>query len=90
MRRVTEWAAGWDTDRHFVISSDTLRDFVNVQKALLDSLGIKKPHAVAGASMGALQAFELNAPSPRRFQATAATWMAFSPWPRSARRSASS
>ncbi len=82
-----------DTDRFFVISSDTLtnlntkdpnvvttgpasinpdtgrpygmtfpivtfRDFVNVQKALLDSLGIKKLHAVVGASMGAAQAFE--------------------------------
>src|SRR5881409_3042450 len=79
-----------DTDRYFVISSDTLvnlspkdpnvvttgpasidpdtgkpygmtfpivtiRDFVNVQKALLDSLGIRKLHAVMGASMGALQ-----------------------------------
>src|SRR3989454_976972 len=74
-----------DTDRFFVVSSDTLvnlnvkdpktittgpasinsdtgrpygmsfpivtiRDFVNVQKALLDSLGIKKLHAVMGAS----------------------------------------
>jgi homoserine O-acetyltransferase len=82
-----------DTDRYFVISSDTLvnlnakdpnvfttgpatidpstgkpygrlfpivtiRDFVNVQKALLESLGISKLHAVMGASMGALQAYE--------------------------------
>src|SRR3989442_1580951 len=82
-----------DTDRFFVISSDTLvnlnvkdpktittgpasinpdtgrpygmsfpivtiRDFVNVQKALLASLGIKKLHAVMGASMGAIQSFE--------------------------------
>lgn len=82
-----------DTDRFFVISSDTLvnlnvkdpntvttgpasvnpdtgrpygmsfpivtiRDFVNVQKALLDSLGITRLHAVMGASMGALQSFE--------------------------------
>jgi homoserine O-acetyltransferase len=88
-----------DTDRFFVISSDTLanlntkdgktvttgpasvnpdtgkpygmsfpivtiRDFVNVQKALLDSLGIKKLHAVTGASMGALQAFEWAAAYP--------------------------
>jgi homoserine O-acetyltransferase len=88
-----------DTDRYFVISSDTLvnlnvkdgktvttgpasvnpdtgkpygmtfpivtiRDFVNVQKALLDSLGIKKLHAVVGASMGALQAFEWAAAYP--------------------------
>ncbi len=36
----------------------TIRDFVNVQKALLDSLGIKKLHAVMGASMGSLQAYE--------------------------------
>src|SRR5215207_8390759 len=82
-----------DTNRYFVISSDTLvnlspkdpnvvttgpatidpatgkpyglsfpvvsiRDFVNVQKALLDSLGIRKLKAVVGASMGALQAYE--------------------------------
>ena len=36
----------------------TMRDFVNVQKALLDSLGIRKVKAVVGASMGALQAYE--------------------------------
>ena len=82
-----------DTNRYFVISSDTLvnlspkdpnvvttgpatidpatgkpyglsfpvvsiRDFINVQKALLDSLGIRKLKAVVGASMGALQAYE--------------------------------
>ncbi|MFL5227909.1 MAG: homoserine O-acetyltransferase [Microvirga sp.] len=82
-----------DTNRYFVISSDTLvnlspkdpnvvttgpatidpatgkpyglafpvvsiRDFVNVQKALLHSLGIRKLRAVVGASMGALQAYE--------------------------------
>lgn len=88
-----------DTDKFFVISSDTLtnvnvkdpntittgpasinpdtgkpygmsfpivtmRDFVNVQKALLDSLGIKTLHAVMGASMGALQSFEWAAAYP--------------------------
>jgi homoserine O-acetyltransferase len=88
-----------DTDRFFVISSDTLvnlntkdpntvttgpasvdpdtgrpygmtfpvvtiRDFVNVQKALLGSLGVKKLHAVTGASMGALQSFEWAAAYP--------------------------
>lgn len=88
-----------DTDRFFVISSDTLvnlstkdprtittgpasidpdtgkpygmrfpvvtiRDFVDVQKALLESLGIRKLHAVVGASMGALQAFEWAAAYP--------------------------
>lgn len=36
----------------------TIRDFVNVQKALLDSLGITKLYAVMGPSMGALQAYE--------------------------------
>ncbi|MFP3701791.1 homoserine acetyltransferase, partial [Burkholderia sp. SIMBA_013] len=34
----------------------TIRDFVNVQKALLEDLGINKLHAVIGASMGSLQA----------------------------------
>lgn len=82
-----------DTDRFFVLSSDTLvnlntgdpnvtttgpatinpatgkpwgmdfpivtiRDFVNVQKELVLSLGIRRLHAVIGASMGALQALE--------------------------------
>nr|VFJ62715.1 MAG: homoserine O-acetyltransferase [Candidatus Kentron sp. FW] len=36
----------------------TIRDFVRVQKALLDSLGIRSLHAVAGLSMGAMQAME--------------------------------
>lgn len=88
-----------DTDKYFVISSDTLvnlnakdptvvttgpasidpdtgkpyglsfpvvtiRDFVNVQKALTDSLGIRRLHAVMGASMGALQAIEWGAAYP--------------------------
>lgn len=85
-----------DTDKYFVIASDTLvnlnkgaittgpssidpasgkpygltfpvvtiRDFVNVQKALLESLGVTKLHAVVGASMGALQAFEWAAAYP--------------------------
>ena len=42
----------------------TIRDFVNVQKALLDSLAIKKLRAVAGASMGSLQAYEWAAAYP--------------------------
>lgn len=42
----------------------TIRDFVNVQKALLDSLGIRKIHAVIGASMGALQSLEWAAAYP--------------------------
>jgi homoserine O-acetyltransferase len=36
----------------------SMRDFVNAQKALVDSLGIRRLKAVVGASMGALQAYE--------------------------------
>lgn len=36
----------------------TIGDFVEVQKTLLDSLGIKKLHAVIGPSMGSFQAIE--------------------------------
>lgn len=36
----------------------TIRDFVNVQHALLESQSIKKLHAVVGASMGSFQALE--------------------------------
>ena len=88
-----------DTNRYFVISSDTLvnlnvhdknvittgpasldpatqkpyglkfpavaiADFVRVQKALIDSLGIKRLHAVMGPSMGGLQTFEWAASFP--------------------------
>ena len=42
----------------------TIRDFVNVQKALLDSLGVRKLHAAIGASMGALQSLEWGAVYP--------------------------
>jgi homoserine O-acetyltransferase len=42
----------------------TFRDFVNVQKALLDSLGVTKLHAVVGASGGAFQALEWAAAYP--------------------------
>ena len=42
----------------------TIRDFVNVQKALLEELGVKKLHAVVGASMGSLQAIEWAAAYP--------------------------
>jgi homoserine O-acetyltransferase len=41
-----------------------MRDFVNVQKALLDKLGVKKLHAVMGASMGAIQSWEWAAAYP--------------------------
>lgn len=39
-------------------------DFVRVQKALLNSLGIRKLHAVMGPSMGGLQTFEWAATYP--------------------------
>lgn len=42
----------------------TIRDFVNVQKAVLESQGIEKLHAVIGASMGSLQAIEWAAAYP--------------------------
>jgi homoserine O-acetyltransferase len=42
----------------------SMKDFVSVQKALVESLGIRKLKAVAGASMGALQAYEWAANYP--------------------------
>jgi homoserine O-acetyltransferase/O-succinyltransferase len=42
----------------------SIADFVNVQKALVESLGIRKLKAVVGASMGALQAYEWAASHP--------------------------
>jgi homoserine O-acetyltransferase/O-succinyltransferase len=42
----------------------TIGDFVRVQKALIDSLGIKKLHAVVGPSMGGLQTYEWAATYP--------------------------
>ncbi len=42
----------------------TVGDFVNVQKALVESLGIKKLALVAGPSMGSLQTFEWAASHP--------------------------
>ncbi len=42
----------------------SMRDFVNVQKALVESLGIKKLKTVMGASMGALQVYEWAAGYP--------------------------
>jgi homoserine O-acetyltransferase/O-succinyltransferase len=42
----------------------SIKDFVNVQKALIESLGIRKLHAVMGPSMGALQAYEWAASYP--------------------------
>lgn len=42
----------------------TIGDFVRVQKALVDSFGITKLHAVMGASMGGLQTYEWAATYP--------------------------
>jgi homoserine O-acetyltransferase len=42
----------------------TIADFVRVQKALLDDLGVASVHAVMGASMGALQTYEWAARYP--------------------------
>ena len=92
-----------DTERYYVISSDTLvnanvhddhvlttgpasinpatgepwgldfpvvtiRDFVEVQRRLLDSLDIDKLHAVVGASMGSFQAIEWAVAYPERVE----------------------
>jgi homoserine O-acetyltransferase len=46
----------------------TMKDFVNVQQALIDSLGIKKLKAVVGASMGALQAYQWAASYPDKVE----------------------
>ena len=43
----------------------TFGDMVNVQKALMESLGITRLKAVVGASMGALQAYEWAASYPQ-------------------------
>jgi len=55
-----------DTGKPYAMSFPvvSIKDFVNVQKALVESLGIKKLKAVAGASMGALQAYEWAASYP--------------------------
>lgn len=42
----------------------TIRDFVNVQKLVLESLGIAKLHAVVGPSMGSMQAQDWAAAYP--------------------------
>lgn len=44
----------------------TIRDFVNVQRALIDSLGIDRLHAVMGPSMGAFQTYEWALAYPDR------------------------
>ncbi len=42
----------------------TIRDFVRVQKTLLDDLGVKRLRCVSGPSMGAMQTFEWGAQYP--------------------------
>ena len=42
----------------------SFRDTVRVHKALVDRLGVKKLHAVAGASGGSIQAMEWAAAYP--------------------------
>lgn len=46
----------------------TIGDFVDVQKALLESQGIERLHAVMGASMGALQAYEWASRYPEQVE----------------------
>lgn len=46
----------------------TIRDFVEAQRLVLESLGIERLHAVMGASMGALQAYEWAAAYPDRVE----------------------
>ncbi len=46
----------------------TMRDLVNVQKAVLDSLGIEKLYAVAGPSMGSMQAIEWASAYPDKVE----------------------
>jgi len=46
----------------------SMRDFVETQKALLDSLGVRRLALVAGASMGALQAIEWAVAYPELVQ----------------------
>jgi homoserine O-acetyltransferase len=46
----------------------TMRDMVNTQKSLLDELGIKKLHAVAGPSMGSMQAIEWASAYPDKVE----------------------
>lgn len=46
----------------------TIRDFVEVQRALLDDLDIERLHAVMGASMGSMQAYEWASAYPDRVE----------------------
>ena len=46
----------------------TIRDFVEIQRRLLDSLGIDKLYAVVGASMGSFEAIEWAVTYPERVE----------------------
>ena len=46
----------------------TIRDIVNVQKILVDSLGIKKLYCVVGGSMGGMQALQWTASYPNMME----------------------
>ncbi len=46
----------------------TIRDFVEVQRHLIDDIGIERLHAVMGPSMGALQVFEWASAYPDRVE----------------------
>lgn len=56
-----------DTNKAYGLSFPvlTMRDFVNSQKSVLESLGIKKLYAVAGPSMGSMQAIEWASAYPK-------------------------
>lgn len=56
-----------DTNKAYGLSFPvlTMRDFVNSQKSVLESLGIEKLYAVAGPSMGSMQAIEWASAYPQ-------------------------
>ena len=62
----------------------TIGDFVRVQKALVDSLGIRKLRAVIGPSMGGLQTYEWAASYPdmmeRIMPVTVPSWTTGETW----------
>ncbi len=65
---ITTGPASIDPDKNQPYGMDfplvTIRDFIEVQKALADKLGIRKFALVGGASMGALQTYEWAATYP--------------------------
>ncbi|MBV8792329.1 MAG: homoserine O-acetyltransferase [Pseudolabrys sp.] len=59
----------------------SIKDFVNVQTKLIESLGIKRLRAVVGASMGGLQAYEWAASYPDKVDRIVAVVAAAQPDP---------